>query len=225
MRVLVVEDYEPIRSSVSQALREDGFAVDAAENGKDGLWLAKSGEHDAIILDIMLPEVGGLEILKQLRMQQSDVPVLLLTARDTVDDRVRGLNDGADDYLVKPFAIAELLARVHSLVRRKYGDHSSVIRVGELRIDTSAKQVRVDETEIELTAREFNLLELLMRRRGHVVSRTEVWNALYALDSESTSNVVDVYIGYLRKKPDIPGSPSIIQTRRGHGYLIEVPKV
>lgn len=221
MRVLVVEDYEPVRSAVVQALTEDGFAVDSAEDGRDGMWLAKTGEHDVIVLDIMLPYTSGLEILESLRSQQQHTPVLLLTALDEVDQRIRGLHCGADDYLVKPFAMAELLARVQALVRRSFGDGVPVIQVRDLSIDTSARLVYRDGEIIELTAREYNLLELLARRRGKLVTRTEIWKSLYDMESDSTSNVVDVYIGYLRKKLDLPGEPSLIVTRRGHGYVLE----
>lgn len=221
MRVLVIEDYEPVRSAVVQALTEDGFAVDSAEDGRDGMWLAKTGEHDVIVLDIMLPHTSGLEILESLRSQQQHTPVLLLTALDEVDQRIRGLHCGADDYLVKPFAMAELLARVQALVRRSFGDGVPVIQVRDLSIDTSARLVYRDGEVIELTAREYNLLELLARRRGKLVTRTEIWKSLYDMESDSTSNVVDVYIGYLRKKLDLPGEPSLIVTRRGHGYVLE----
>lgn len=220
MRVLVVEDYEPVRSAVVQALTEEGYAVDSADNGRDGLWCAKSGEHDVIVLDILLPHINGIEILQALRSSKNHVPVLLLTALDEVDQRIKGLDEGADDYLVKPFAIAELIARVRALLRRSFGDGTSVIEVGALRIDTSARLVFCNDTVIELTAREYGLLELLARRRGKVVSRAEIWKSLYDFESDSSSNVVDVYIGYLRKKLDPPEGPSMIQTRRGLGYVL-----
>ena len=221
MRVLVIEDYEPVRSAVVQALTEDGFAVDSAEDGRNGMWLAKSGEHDVIVLDIMLPYTSGLEILESMRSKQQHTPVLLLTALDEVDQRIRGLNCGADDYLVKPFAIAELIARVRALVRRSFGDGVPIIQIRDLNIDTAARLVYRNGELIELTAREYNLLELLARRRGKLVTRTEIWKSLYDMDNDSTSNVVDVYVGYLRKKLDVADTPSLIVTRRGQGYLIE----
>ncbi|WP_146502873.1 response regulator transcription factor [Rubinisphaera italica] len=221
MRVLVVEDYEPVRSSVVQALAEEGFAVDSAENGRDGLWLAQSGDYNVIVLDIMLPDTSGIEILQTLRNAQQQVPVLLLTALGAVDERIRGLNIGADDYLIKPFALAELLARVKALVRRSYGDGTTIIQVRDLQIDTNARTVSRNDAVIELTAREYNLLEYFARRRGQVVTRSDVWQSLYDMQSESSSNVVDVYVGYLRKKLDTPGQPSLIQTRRGLGYVLE----
>ena len=220
MRVLVVEDYEPVRSAVVQALTEEGYAVDSADNGRDGLWFANSGEYDAVVLDILLPNVNGIEILQSLRGNNNHVPVLLLTALDEVDQRIKGLDEGADDYLVKPFAIAELMARVRALVRRRFGDGTAIIEVGELRIDTSARLVLYKGMPIELTAREYGLLELLARRRGKVVTREEIWKSLYDFGAESSSNVVDVYIGYLRKKLDPPEGPSMIQTRRGMGYVL-----
>tara|TARA_E500000305_G_C4003385_1_gene228578 strand:- start:670 stop:1368 length:699 start_codon:yes stop_codon:yes gene_type:complete len=221
VRVLVVEDYEPVRSSVVQALAEEGFAVDSAENGRDGLWLAQSGDYNVIVLDIMLPDTSGIEILQTLRNAQQQVPVLLLTALGAVDERIRGLNIGADDYLIKPFALAELLARVKALVRRSYGDGTTIIQVRDLQIDTNARTVSRNDAVIELTAREYNLFEYFARRRGQVVTRSDVWQSLYDMQSESSSNVVDVYVGYLRKKLDTPGQPSLIQTRRGLGYVLE----
>lgn len=220
MRVLVVEDYEPIRSAVVQAFTEEGYAVDSTGNGRDGLWYAQSGQHDVIVLDILLPHVSGIEILQALRSSNSHVPVLLLTALDEVDQRIRGLDEGADDYLVKPFAIAELIARVRALVRRSFGDGTSVIEIGALRIDTAARLVFCNDTAVELTAREYGLLELLARRRDKIVSRAEIWKSLYDFQTDSSSNVVDVYIGYLRKKLDPPEGPSMIQTRRGLGYVL-----
>ena len=220
MRVLVVEDYEPVRNAVVQALTEEGYAVDSADNGRDGLWYAKSGEHNVIVLDILLPHVNGIEILQTLRGSENHVPVLLLTALDEVDHRIKGLDSGADDYLVKPFAIAELIARVRALLRRSYGDGTSTIEVGALRIDTAARLVYCNGKAVDLTAREYSLLELLARRRGKVVSRAEIWKSIYDFQADSSSNVVDVYIGYLRKKLDPPEGPSMIQTRRGLGYVL-----
>lgn len=220
MRVLVVEDYEPVRSAVVQALCEEGYAVDESDNGREGLWFAKSGEHDVIVLDIMLPEINGIEILQTLRNQKSNVPILLLTALDEIDQRIKGLDEGADDYLVKPFSIAELLARVRALARRRFGEGISVVEIGAIRIDTVAKTVTCRGDEVLLTAREYGLLELLARRRGKVVSRDQIWKSLYDFEADLSSNVVDVYIGYLRKKLDPPGGPSLIQTRRGIGYVL-----
>ncbi len=221
MRVLLVEDYAPLRESVSQAIEEAGFAVDAAADGEVGLWYAQSGEYDAIVLDVMLPKLDGLSILKRLRQAGDRTPTLLLTAKDTVADRVAGLDTGADDYLVKPFALEELMARVRALLRRKYDEADPVIRVKDLEVDTVGRVVRRGNQRIDLTAREYALLELLAHRTGQVVSRTEVWEHVYDFRSQVESNVVDVYIGYLRKKIERPGLPRLIHTRRGQGYVLE----
>lgn len=221
MRVLVVEDYAPIRDSVSQMLTESGFAVDAAADGEDGLWHAESGEHDAIVLDIALPRCDGLSILRRLRDGGRLTPVLLLTARDTVSDRVRGLNAGADDYLLKPFALDELLARVRALVRRKYAAADAVLRVQDLEVDTAARRVKRAGEPVELTAREYSLLEFLAHRAGQIVTRSDIWTHIYDFASTADSNVVDVYVGYLRKKLEGSGRPRLIHTRRGQGYVLE----
>ena len=220
MKALLVEDYEPLRSSLAKGLQENGYAVDAAADGEDGLWYAQSNEYDVIVLDLMLPKLDGLTLLKKLREGGSQDPVLILTARDAVSDRVRGLDLGADDYLVKPFSFDELLARVRAMVRRRYQDRNPAIEAGSLRIDTTAQRVFRDGEEVRLTAREYSLLEFLARRAGEVVSRTDIWEHLYEFDSACTSNVVDVYIGYLRRKLDIPGRPSVIETLRGRGYRL-----
>ncbi len=220
MRVLLVEDYAPVRNSVTQGLREAGFAVDAASEGEEGLWYATSNEYDVIVLDLMLPKIDGLTILSRLRQAGNAAAVLILTARDALDDRVKGLNLGADDYLVKPFAFEELLARVRAMVRRKYEAKDPVIRIEDLEIDTSARTVRRAEKVIELTAREYALLQFLALRRGQVVSRTDIWEHVYDFNAVTESNVVDVYIGYLRKKIERPDLPKLIHTRRGQGYVL-----
>lgn len=220
MRVLVVEDYDPLRKALWQGLREAGFAVDAAADGEDGLWYAESNDYDVIVLDLMLPKVNGLAIIKSLRDQGNQTHILILTAKDALEDRVQGLNLGADDYLVKPFAFEELLARVRALVRRGYNVKSPLIRVADLEIDTAARAVRRAGEQIELTAREYALLELLAVRAGQVVTRTDIWEHIYDFRSSAESNVVDVYIGYLRKKIERPGLPALIHTRRGLGYQL-----
>jgi len=221
MRLLLIEDYAPLRRSIAKGLREAGFAVDTTGDGEEGLWQATSGEYDAIILDIMLPGMDGLTILKKLRAKGRGTHVLILTAKDTLADKIRGLDLGADDYLVKPFAFGELLARVQALVRREYRQKSPVVRVGSLRIDTAAQRVRLGRKELSLTPREYALLEYLAMRKGQTVSRTDIWEHIYEFGSEATSNVVDVYIGYLRKKLGRPGEPSPIRTVRGRGYVLE----
>jgi DNA-binding response OmpR family regulator len=221
MRVLLIEDYAPLRESVTQALEEAGFAVDASADGEEGLWHAQSGDHDVIVLDIVLPKLGGLSILRQLRASGSRAPVLLLTALDTVADRVTGLDLGADDYLVKPFALEELLARVRALLRRKYDTADPIIRVQDLEVNTVSRVVQRAGERIDLTAREYALLEFLAHRAGEIVSRLEIWEHVYDFRSTVESNVVDVYIGYLRKKIERPGRPRLIHTRRGQGYVLE----
>jgi len=220
MRILLVEDYLPLQKSLAKGLREADFAVDVTGDGQEGLWYAKSNEYDVIILDIMLPKLDGLSILKQLRAKNKNTHVLILTARDTVEDRVKGLDLGADDYLVKPFAFAELMARIRALMRRKYEHKSPEIKTGDLRIDTVAKKVWRGSEEITLTSREYMLLEYLARRAGEVVSRTDIWDHIYEFKSEASSNVVDVYVGYLRKKIEKKGKPAILQTVRGQGYIL-----
>ena len=221
MRVLLVEDYTPLRESVTQALEEAGFAVDASADGEEGLWYARSSDYDAIVLDIVLPKLDGLSVLQQLRKAGSRTPVLLLTAKDTVADRVTGLDLGADDYLVKPFALEELLARVRALLRRKYDAADPIIRVQDLEVNTVSRIVRRGGERIDLTAREYALLEFLARRMGEIVSRTEIWEHVYDFCSTVESNVVDVYVGYLRKKIECGGLPRLIHTRRGQGYVLE----
>ncbi|MCX7045722.1 MAG: response regulator transcription factor [Candidatus Sumerlaeota bacterium] len=222
MRILLIEDYEPLRKSVAQGLREEGYAVDATGDGAEGLWYTESGEYDVIILDLMLPGLDGLSILKKLRERGSPAHVLILTARDTVEDRVRGLNLGADDYLVKPFAFEELLARVAALIRRKYETKSPVIRVGDLEISTNDRRVTRAGRAIELSAREYALLEFLAARAGKPVTRTQIWEHVYDFAAEAGSNVIDVYIAHLRKKLEPEGLPRLIHTRRGVGYILEI---
>lgn len=220
VRVLVVEDYGPLRGALVQALREEGHSVDLAADGEGALARASGGEYDVIVLDLMLPRLDGLGVLERLRSAGVESHVLILTARDGLDDRVHGLDLGADDYLVKPFAMAELLARVRALVRRGYGRKSPVITVGHLEIHTGPHEVYVDGERVDLTAREYALLEYLALRAGEVVSRLDIWQHVYDEHASAQSNVVDVYIGYLRRKLERPGRPKLIHTRRGEGYVL-----
>ena len=220
MRVLIVEDQARLREWLQKGLEEAHFVVDASGDGEEGLWYAQSNPYDVIILDLMLPGLDGLSILRRLRQEGCQSQVLILTAMDTVADRVNGLDSGADDYLVKPFAFEELRARVRALVRRRYSQHSPVIEVGELRVDTAKQRVWLQEAEIDLRPMEYKLLEYLARRAGETVSRSEIWDHLYDFGSETLSNVVDVYISCLRRKLDRPGGESLIQTRRGLGYVL-----
>ena len=223
MWVLVVEDYAPIRKAVAKSLREAGFAVDETGDGEEGLWYATSNDYDVVVLDLMLPGVDGLAILQRLRAEGLVTHVLILTARDTVQDRVRGLDLGADDYLVKPFAMEELLARVRALARRAYCAKNPVIAVSDLRIDTTTKQVWRGSDEVTLTAREYAVLEYLALRAGEVVTRTDIWEHVYEFTADADSNVVDVYIGYLRKKLESADLPPLIHTIRGSGYSLRGP--
>ncbi len=216
MRLLVVEDEEDLRRGLEQALREEGYAVDGAGDGTDALYKAETWEYDAIVLDIMLPGLDGLEILRRVRKTKT-VPVLLLTARDGVGDRVRGLDLGADDYLVKPFDLGELLARIRALIRRSAGAPDPVLTFGPVSVNTVARTVAVEGEAVELTAREYALLEYLARRRGAVVSRTELYDHLFAEEDESYSNLLDVHVCNLRRKL----GKDFIETRRGHGYVVE----
>ena len=221
VKVLFIEDYVPLQKAVAKAVRENGWAVDVAADGPDGRWHWENNDYDVVILDLMLPGVHGLELLKQARTRGDATPVIILTARDGVEDRVKGLDVGADDYLVKPFFISELLSRLNALVRRSYGQENPVIQVGSLAMDTSARTVSRGDREIDLTAREYALLEYFVRRAGQVVSRTDIWNHVYENYLGTGSNVVDVYVGYLRKKLHLSGMPELIHTRRGQGYVLQ----
>jgi len=220
MRILLVEDYLPLQKSLAKGLREAGYAVDVTGDGKDGLWYAMSNDYDVIILDLMLPGMDGLSILKKLRAKDKNNQVLILTAKDTVDDRIKGLDLGADDYLVKPFAFGELLARVRALMRRRYEQKCPCLQIEDLRIDTATRRVCRGEEEITLTSREYMLLEYLAMRARQVVSRTDIWEHVYDFNSEASSNVVDVYIGYLRKKIEKETMPPLIRTVWGQGYIL-----
>ena len=223
MKILIIEDFELLRDSLCQGLREAGFAVDTAGDGETGLWQAKSGHYDVIVLDLMLPRLDGLTILKQLRGLGVASHVLILTAKDTTPDRIKGLDTGADDYLVKPFEFAELLARVRALVRRKYQAKNPVLRVQDMEIDTTTRTVKRADRLIELTPREYALLEFLAMRQGQIVTRSDLWEHVYEFHDDASSNVVDVFIGHLRRKIDLPGLSRLIQTRRGHGYMLGGP--
>ena len=220
MRILVAEDHPTLAASIAEGLRDDGYAVDLTMDGDEALHWATSNSYGCIVLDVMLPGKDGFAILKALRQRGSTTPVVFLTARDGVDDRVRGLDMGADDYVVKPFEWAELLARVRAAVRRSHGHTSATISVGDLEIDTAAKTVRRAGKSVELSAREYSLLEYLAHREGQVVSRADIWEQLYGQEDATTSNVVDVYIGYLRQKIDRDHPVKLIHTRRGLGYVL-----
>jgi len=218
--VLVIEDSRRLRTYLKAGLVDAGYAVDAAPDGEEGLWLAQSNEYDAIVLDLMLPKLDGMSLLRRLRKEGVGTHVLILTAKDAIDDRVAGLSDGADDYLVKPFAFEELLARVQALVRRNYGVKASRISLGSLVIETGKRTVTRDGERIDLTPREFALLEYLAMRKGEVVTRSDIERHLYDDLVEPMSNVVDSSVYRLRKKIDRPGDPPLLKTRRGMGYIL-----
>jgi DNA-binding response OmpR family regulator len=220
MRILVAEDHASLARSIANGLREEGYAVDLTFDGAEALHMAKVNKYDAVILDIMLPNMDGWTILPNLRHAGINSPVLCLTSRDTVADRVRGLELGADDYLVKPFVWEELLARVKAMIRRGHAQTSSTITVGDLEIDTARKQAQLEGKPVDLTAREYGMLEYLAHRSGQVVSRTDMWEHLWDEHDEVSSNVVDVYIGYLRNKIDKNRDKKLIHTRRGLGYVL-----
>jgi DNA-binding response OmpR family regulator len=220
MRLLLIEDYRPLQKSLAKGLREAGFAVDVTGDGEEGLWYAMSNDYDVIILDLMLPGIDGLKILKKLRAKGRQSHVLILTAKDTLEDRVTGLDLGADDYLVKPFAFKELLARVRALLRRSYREKNPQMKLQDLRIDLTTQRVWRGRQETKLTPREYALLEYLAMRAGQTVSRTDIWEHVYEFSSTASSNVVDVYIGYLRRKIERPGKPALIRTVRGRGYIL-----
>jgi DNA-binding response OmpR family regulator len=222
MHILVVEDEQRLARLLRRVLTEERHTVDVAHAGDDGLGLALTGSYDLLILDLMLPDRDGISITREIRAQNVATPVLMLTARGAVEDRVAGLNAGADDYLVKPFAMAELLARVAALLRRRgTPDTTNTLQVGDLTLDLLRHEARRGDGVIELTAKEFALLEYLMRNPGHVLTRTQIVDHVWRYDVDAVSNVVDIYIHYLREKID-KGFPSpVIKTVRGVGYKIE----
>jgi DNA-binding response OmpR family regulator len=221
MHILVVEDDTRIARVVEQALAEAGHQVDVAYDGLDGLERAESGSYDLVVLDVMLPEMDGLAVARDLRRQRVRTPILMLTARDAVADRVRGLDSGADDYLIKPFALEELLARVRALGRRAGDGPDAVLEVGDLRLDLERHEVARDERPIELTAKEFDLLAYLMRNAGRVLSKDQITDHVWGYDAQATSNVVEIYVHYLRDKIDRGFPRPLIRTVRGVGYTIK----
>jgi DNA-binding response OmpR family regulator len=220
MRCLLIEDYLPLRESIRERLVEEGFIVDDFGSGDEGLWSAENHSYEVIILDIMLPVVDGLTILKRLRKLHDKTPVILASARDAIEQRVEGLNAGADDYLVKPFALVELVARVRALSRRRHDRESDIIQIADLQLDSLRKVVTRGDKEISLTRLEYRILHYLAHREDQIVSRMEIGEHVYQDHDSGNSNRVDVYISYLRKKLNIDGKPDLIRTVRGHGYVI-----
>jgi two-component system, OmpR family, response regulator len=220
MRVLIVEDEPKMAGLLRRGLRQEGIAADLAAKGEDAVWMAGATMYDAIVLDLMLPGIDGLEVCRRLRDDGVLSPILMLTARDGVHDRVAGLDSGADDYLVKPFSYAELLARLRALARRSHGTGTPELRVGDLRLDPARHQVWRGEEEIELSAKEFAVLEVFMRRPGEVLSRFQLLEHAWDYEYENRSNIVDSYVRLLRKKIDAPFGTKSIQTVRGAGYRL-----
>src|SRR6266852_2488027 len=223
MRILLVEDDAKVASFIRKGLEEEQYQVDLAEDGETGLVHALSGEHDLLILDIMLPKRDGMSILTEVRRRHLDIPVLMLTAKDAVEDRVAGLNAGCDDYLPKPFAFTELLARTRALLRRRASEKSVLLRAGDLSLDPIAHRVTRAGRLIELTSREYALLQYFLQHQNQVLTRTMIVEQVWGYDFDNFSNVVDVYENYLRNKVDRGFEPKLIQTVRGVGYLLQTP--
>jgi two-component system OmpR family response regulator len=221
MRVLVVEDQPKLAALLARGLREEGHAADVAGRGEDALWMAAAAPYDAIVLDLMLPGIDGLETCRRLRLLDIWTPVLMLTARDAVDDRVTGLDAGGDDYLTKPFSFDELLARLRALTRRAPAERPVAVEVGDLRLDPASRRAWRGDSELALSAKEFALLELLMRRSGSVLTRDQLLEGAWDMSYERRSNIVDVYIRQLREKVDRPFGSDSIETVRGVGYRLQ----
>lgn len=221
MRILVVEDEKALANNLKKGLSEEGYSIDVAYDGEEGGFMAETEPYDLIILDIMLPKADGITVLRNLRKQKIKTPVLMLTARDTVPDKIKGLDTGADDYLTKPFDFEELLARVRALLRRKGEVKTAIITIGDLEIDTASHQVRRGGTDIPLSAREYALLEYLAYNKGKVVSRTNISEHIYEYDFDLDSNIIDVYINFLRNKIDKGFEKKLIHTVRGAGYILK----
>jgi two-component system OmpR family response regulator len=220
VRLLIVEDEPKLAALLARGLREEGHVVDVAGEGEQALWMASAVSYDAVVLDVMLPGLDGFETCRELRRAEVWSPILLLTARDAVDDRVTGLDAGADDYLVKPFSFAELLARLRALTRRVPTERPVLLEVGDLRLDPASHRAWRDGTELELSAKEFALLELFMRRPGRTLTRLQLLEGAWDMAYENRSNVIDVYVGYLRQKVDRPFGRHSLETVRGVGYRL-----
>lgn len=223
MHVLFIEDELKIANFVQSGLREQGFVVDYCDNGNEGYLRAMDHEYDVIVLDIMVPGKDGLSILKQLRRAGRNLPVILLTARNELDDRLEGLNLGADDYIAKPFFVEELVARIHAVVRRSAGDRQNIVAVGPLKLDRITREVTCNQQAVELTSREFNLLEYLMRSPGRVFTRTQILEHVWGYDFNPNTNLVDVCIQRIRKKIEPIGGLGWVESVRGVGYRFRKP--
>ena len=223
MRVLVVEDEVKLASLIRKGLREEAFLADVAIKGEDALWMAEATPYDVIVLDVMLPGIDGFETCRRLREAEVRTPILMLTARDAVEDRIAGLDTGADDYLAKPFDFGELLARLRALARRGPAERGPVLRVGDLELDPASRDVRRGDSDIELSTKEFQLLEVFMRHPGEVLTRMQLLEGAWDMGYEHRSNVIDVYVRYLREKVDRPFGLDTIETVRGAGYRLRAP--
>lgn len=221
MRILIVEDEPSLLKSISRRLREEGYSVDTAEDGEDGQELIEVVEYDCIILDIMLPVINGLAVLKHIRNKGIKIPVLLLTARDAIEDKVKGLDLGADDYLTKPFSFDELLARIRALLRRQNESKETTLKAADLILDTVSHTVSRGGNDIELTAKEYAILEYMLRNKGRLLTRSQIADHVWNYDFEGNSNIVDVYIRYLRKKIDDDFDSKLLHTVRGSGYMLK----
>ncbi|MDD5423221.1 MAG: response regulator transcription factor [Candidatus Omnitrophota bacterium] len=221
MRILVIEDEKKIADFIKRGLKEEGYAIDTAHDGEKGLFLAKTNDYDLILLDLMLPKIDGITLCKRLKEEKVPAPVIMLTAKDTVRDKVSGLDAGADDYLTKPFAFEELLARVRAILRKKQSQAVTKLKAEDLELDLFTHKVTRSGKEIELTAKEYSLLEYLMRNAGSVVTRTMISEHVWDIDFDTFTNVIDVYINYLRNKIDSGSGKKLIQTIRGRGYMLK----
>lgn len=221
MRILVVEDEKDLNNIITKHLKKNNFSVDSVFNGEEALEYLDYGTYDLIILDIMLPKVNGYEVIKKLRENKNETAVLMLTARDSIEDKIKGLDLGADDYLIKPFDFGEILARIRALVRRKYGNTSNTMEIDDLCIDIAKKTVVRGGKNIELTGKEYEVLEYLIQNKGHVLSRDKIRDSVWDYGYEGESNIIDVLIKNIRKKIDIGNSKQLIHTKRGLGYVLK----
>ena len=222
MRLLVVEDEKKLNELITKKLKKEYYGVDSCFDGEEAVRYVEGTEYDAIILDIMLPKLDGFEVIKRIRAKKNKVPILLLTARDNIDDKVKGLDYGADDYLVKPFIFEELMARIRVLLRRNSGNADNVVTIANLKVDLDAKTVFRDDILIKLSGREYSILEYLIRNKGKILSRERIEDHIWNYDYEGGTNVIDVYIRYLRKKIDDSYTPKLIHTVRGLGYVLRI---
>ena len=221
MRILVVEDEKKVAGFIKKGMEEETYAVDIAEDGEEGLAMAEINQYDLIILDLMLPKMDGLEVLDRCREKKTNTPIILLTARDSVEDKVTGLNKGADDYLTKPFAFSELLARSRSLLRRGQGETKTILTLADLSLDMVSHKINRNGEEIELTGKEYSLLEYFMRNQGKVLTRTMIAEHVWDYNFDTFTNVIDVYINHLRKKIDKDHPKKLLHTLRGVGYVLK----